>query len=150
MVSSAAVRVAILLPLLMACSSQASVPRGTLPPPEVAAPPADAVVTASGLAYRVLVQGPRGRHPSTTARVLVHYTGWMTDGTIIDGAPEGASEPVTIDLAKAMKGWQEGLALMAPGDKFRFWIPPALAYEGQPGRPQGMLVFDIYLLQFSE
>ena len=80
--------------------------------------------------------------------MLVNYTGWTTDGTIVAGAPIG-TEPVTVDLGKVMPGWQEALALMEPGDKFRFWIPPRLAMEGQPGKPQGMLVYDIYLHRFS-
>jgi FKBP-type peptidyl-prolyl cis-trans isomerase len=35
---------------------------------------------------------------------------------------------------------------MAKGATFRFWIPEDLAYGGQPGRPQGMLVFDVALI----
>jgi len=135
--------------LLTACSSQAANPRGTLPPPDVAQPPANASRTATGLAYRILAKGPHAAHPSAQSRVLIHYTGWTTDGTIIDGAPIGG-EPATVDLGRAMPGWREGLELMVPGDKYRFWIPPALAYEGQSGKPQGMLVYDIYLLRFAE
>jgi FKBP-type peptidyl-prolyl cis-trans isomerase len=134
--------------MIAACSSQAAPPRGTVAPPDVAAPPDGAAQTATGLAYRVLTSGPRGPHPVPDARVLVHYTGWTTDGTVIDGAPIGG-DPATVDLGRAMPGWREGLSLMAPGDKYRFWIPPPLAYQGQPGKPQGMLVFDIYLIRFS-
>jgi FKBP-type peptidyl-prolyl cis-trans isomerase len=141
--------VPVILLLGAACSSQAANPSGTLPPADVSEPPADASRTATGLVYRVLVRGPRGAHPTPDARVLVHYTGWTTDGTVIDGAPIGG-DPATVDLGRAMPGWREGLTLMAPGDKYRFWIPPALAYAGQPGKPQGMLVYDIYLLRFAE
>jgi FKBP-type peptidyl-prolyl cis-trans isomerase len=141
--------VPLILLLVAACSSQSPSPRGTVPPPDVAEPPADASHTATGLAYRILSKGPRGEHPSPHARVLVNYTGWTTDGTVIDGAPIGG-DPASVDLGRAMPGWREGLALMAPGDKYRFWIPPALAYAGQPGKPQGMLVYDIYLVRFAE
>ncbi len=44
-------------------------------------------------------------------------------------------------------GWTEGVQLMSPGDKFRFWIPESLAYGGKPGAPAGMLVFDVELLK---
>jgi FKBP-type peptidyl-prolyl cis-trans isomerase len=132
-----------------ACSSEASRPRGAVPPADVAGPPPDAVRTPSGLSYRVLASGPRGAHPGPDARVLVHYTGWTTDGTIIDGAPMGGA-PATVDLTTAMRGWREGLSLMAPGDKYRFWIPPALAFEGEALKPQGMLVYDVYLLRFAD
>ena len=38
---------------------------------------------------------------------------------------------------------------MVVGEKARFWIPEALAYKGQPGKPAGMLVFDIELLSID-
>lgn len=37
---------------------------------------------------------------------------------------------------------------MSPGETRRFWIPETLAYKGQPGRPAGMLVFDVTLYSF--
>ena len=82
--------------------------------------------------------------------MVVNYTGWTTDGSVVDGAPIG-SAAVTVDLSdsEVMRGWREGLRLMASGDKFRFWIPAHLAYQNQPGKPQGMLVYDIYLIDFS-
>ncbi len=46
-------------------------------------------------------------------------------------------------------GWTDGIPLMSVGDKYRFWIPEELAYKGTPGRPQGMLVFDIELLEIK-
>ena len=137
--------------VLAGCRSQSSPPppKGTVAPPDVAAPPPDAVMTSTGLAYRILSKGPHGPRPSTASRVLVNYTGWTTDGAIVAGAPIG-TDPVTVDLGKAMPGWQEGLSLMEPGDKFRFWIPAQLALEGERGKPQGMLVYDIYLHRFSD
>jgi len=38
---------------------------------------------------------------------------------------------------------------MVLGEKRRLWIPPDLAYARQPGRPQGMLVYDIELVAIS-
>lgn len=132
-----------------ACSREPATPRGTISPSDVAAVPPDAKVTPSGLAYRVLSQGSHGKHPRPESRVLVNYTGWTTDGTIIEGAPIG-SDPVLVELGKTMPGWREGVLLMSEGDKFRFWIPPKLALQGQAGQPQGMLVYDIYLQRFSD
>ena len=131
------------------CTGESPEPRGTLPPTEVAAPPADAEVTPSGLSYRVLARGPAGRHPGPNSRVVVNYTGWTTDGTVVEGDPVG-DPPVTLELSETMPGWQEGLRLMAKGDKFRFWIPASLAHRGAPGKPAGMLVYDIYLVNFTD
>jgi peptidylprolyl isomerase len=46
-------------------------------------------------------------------------------------------------------GWTEGVQLMVEGEKRRFWIPEELAYKGKEG-PQGMLVFDIDLIEIKK
>ena len=53
-------------------------------PPDVAAPPADAVTTRSGLAYRILREGSGDRRPKRNERVVVHYTGWTTNGQMYE------------------------------------------------------------------
>jgi peptidylprolyl isomerase len=133
----------------LACRKAESGPLGTIAPVDVAGPPPEASHTSTGLAYRVLTSGTGGRHPGPASRVVVNYTGWTTDGTIIDGAPVG-SPPVTIQLRDAMPGWQEGVHMMSVGDKWRFWIPAPLAYGDQPGKPHGMLIYDISLVQFAD
>ena len=118
----------------------------TLPAPEdVAAPPASAKKTASGLAYRVLKPGTGKKHPASSDLVKVHYTGWTTDGKMFDSSV-ARGEPVSFPLNRVMPGWSEGVQLMVQGEKTRFWIPENLAYKGKPGAPPGMLVFDVELL----
>ncbi len=117
-------------------------------PEDVAAPPADAEKTTSGLAYKKLVEGKGTAHPGETSTVSVHYAGWTTDGNMFDSSiPRG--RPSTFPLNRVIKGWTEGVQLMVVGDKWRFWIPEDLAYAGKPGRPQGMLVFEIELLEIK-
>ncbi len=119
-------------------------------PKDVAAPPADATVTKSGLAWRMLNKGPGGPHPSATDRVTVHYSGWTTGGRLFDSSVT-RGRPATFPLDGVIKGWTEGVQLLSAGDKARFWIPAAAAYGDNPGggRPGGMLVFDIELLQIG-
>jgi FKBP-type peptidyl-prolyl cis-trans isomerase len=131
------------------CEKSPEPPRGTIAPLDVAAPPADAVTTPSGLVYRVLVGGRGGPHPGPQSRVVIHYTGWTPDGAIVEGAPIGGA-PATFQLSETMPGWQEGLRMMRVGEKRRFWIPGRLAYGDQPGKPRGMLVYDIDLVQFVD
>ncbi|HBL25636.1 MAG TPA: peptidylprolyl isomerase [Acidobacteria bacterium] len=114
-------------------------------PPDVAAPPADAAVTASGLASKVLTPGTGTAHPVPGDAVKVHYTGWTADGKMFDSSV-ARQRPAVLPLDKVIAGWTEGLQLMVEGEARRFWIPAQLAYEGKPGRPQGMLVFDVELL----
>jgi hypothetical protein len=48
-------------------------------PADVAAAPADAQKTSSGLASKVLQPGKGDKKPAATDLVTVHYTGWTTD-----------------------------------------------------------------------
>ncbi len=114
-------------------------------PEDVAAPPADAQRASDGLAWKVLQPGTGARHPGPTDQVKVNYIGWTTDGKSFDST-YSRGMPATFRLDRVIQGWREGLQQMVVGEKVRFWIPEALAYKGQEGKPQGMLVFDVELL----
>ena len=120
-------------------------------PPDVSAPPPSAEVTASGLASVVLRPGSGTEHPTATDRVTVHYVGWTTDGQRFDSSVE-RGEPATFPLNRVIAGWTEGVQLMVEGERRRFWIPAALAYGNnpRPGAPQGMLVFDVELIENAD
>ncbi|MFH1468250.1 MAG: FKBP-type peptidyl-prolyl cis-trans isomerase [Pseudomonadota bacterium] len=111
----------------------------------MAAPPADAEQVPSGLASRVLRAGTGTVHPTATDRVTVHYTGWTTDGKMFDSSVV-RGEPATFPLNGVIAGWTEGVQFMVEGEQRRLWIPVELAYQGRPGKPAGMLVFDVELL----
>ena len=130
---------------LCGCSS-GSTPAAIPAPPDVAAAPADAVRTSSNLASKVLRAGTGTRHPRPNSQVTVHYTGWSTNGEMFDSSVV-RGEPSTFGLDEVIPGWTEGVQLMVEGEKRRFWIPGKLAYDGVPGRPQGLLVFDIELIR---
>lgn len=128
-----------------------SIAKGTEPPPkpaDVAAVPADVKKTPKGVAYKVLRAGKGGPHPTATDSVKVNYTGWTTDGRMFDSSVI-KNEPAEFSLGGVIAGWTEGIPLMSVGDRFRFWIPDELAFKGAPGRPQGLLVFDIELLEIK-
>ena len=117
-------------------------------PADVKAPPADAMKTASGLAYHVLTPGTGGRHPKTNSMVTVHYTGWTTDGKMFDSSVV-RGQPASFPLDGVIAGWTEGVQLMVEGEKTRFWIPERLAYKGQSA-PYGVLVFDVELIKIDQ
>jgi FKBP-type peptidyl-prolyl cis-trans isomerase len=121
-------------------------------PADVAAAPADATVTESGLAFKMLSGQGGDARPSVDATVEVHYTGWTTDGKRFDSSLERGAT-TKFPLKGVIRGWTEGLQHMSKGDMFRFWIPGALAYgetPRRPGAPAGTLVFDVELIDFVE
>ncbi|MEM6956515.1 MAG: FKBP-type peptidyl-prolyl cis-trans isomerase [Myxococcota bacterium] len=117
-------------------------------PIDVAAVPPTATTTPSGLASRVLQAGSGTAHPTPTDRVEVHYTGWQTNGEMFDSSVT-RGRPATFPLNRVIAGWTEGVQLMVVGETRRLWIPESLAYQGRPGAPQGMLVFDVELLAIN-
>ena len=107
--------------------------------------------TASGLQYMVLQEGS-GDHPSASSNVTVHYTGKNLDGSVFDSSVE-RGQPATFPLNDVIAGWTEGVQLMKPGAKYRFWIPSDLAYgergAGADIAPGATLMFDVELLSIQ-
>lgn len=105
-------------------------------------------VTQSGLQYQILTPA-LGQKPKATDTVRCHYEGRLTTGEVFDSSYR-RGEPATFGLQQVIKGWTEGLQLMAVGSKFRFFIPYDLAYgaQGAGGAipPYAALVFDVELL----
>ncbi len=105
-------------------------------------------VTESGLQYVVLTpaEGPKPK-PSDT--VKVHYEGTLIDGTVFDSSIQ-RGEPISFPLSGVIPGWTEGVQLMSVGSRYRFAIPPELAYgqrgAGQAIGPNEVLVFEVELL----
>lgn len=120
-------------------------PKNVPTPVDVALPPLDAVAAANGLRSKVLQPGTGEAHPGEDDTVLVHYTGWTTDGKLFDSSVL-RGQALRIPLKSVVEGFREGVMLMVVGEKRRLWIPENLAYKGQKGAPAGTLVFDLELL----
>lgn len=118
-------------------------------PEDVAAPPKSAKKTEKGVSYKVLSKGKGGPKPTTNDTVEVHYSGWTTDGKMFDSSVT-RGKTTSFPLTRVIAGWTDGLQVMSVGDKVRFWIPEELAYQGQSGKPAGMLVFDVELFSITE
>lgn len=116
-------------------------------PGDVAEAPADASVSASGLAWKILLKGQGGVRPGPHDKVMVIFSGWTPGGELIDSSILDG-EPRTFLMDDLIKGLSEGLGTMTKGEKRRFWIPAALARSGRPKRPgaPGPSVFDVELL----
>jgi FKBP-type peptidyl-prolyl cis-trans isomerase len=124
--------------------------------PAAPAAPATAgewTTTASGLKYQVLKRGTGTVSPKATDTVKVHYEGKLLDGTVFDSSI-ARGQPVSFPLNGVIPGWTEGLQLMKVGDKFKFEIPPNLAYGANSPSPaippNSTLVFEVELLGIGE
>ncbi|EKO3470662.1 FKBP-type peptidyl-prolyl cis-trans isomerase [Vibrio fluvialis] len=106
--------------------------------------------TSTGLLYQVLTPA-QGDSPKDTDTVQVHYKGTLTDGTQFDSSYD-RGEPATFPLNRVIPGWTEGVQMMQVGSKYKFVIPPELAYGEQdtPTIPaNSTLVFEVELLKID-
>jgi len=108
--------------------------------------------TASGLQYEVITKGS-GAKPLATDKVTVNYKGTLIDGTEFDSSYK-RDKPVTFPLDGVIKGWTEGVQLMAVGAKYRFVLPADLAYGERGAGPKiganSVLVFEVELVSIGD
>ncbi len=106
--------------------------------------------TASGLQYEVIKEGS-GDHPADTSVVKVHYEGFLLNATKPFDSSRERGAPAEFPLNGVIRGWTEGVQLMTPGSRYKFYIPYQLGY-GEQGSgetiPGGsLLIFDVELIE---
>ena len=110
----------------------------------------DTVTTGTGLKYVDLVVGS-GPSPAVGQTAVVHYTGWLTNGTKFDSSLD-RGQPFEFAVGRGMviRGWDEGVASMKVGGKRRLIVPADLGYgaRGAGGviPPNATLIFEVELL----
>jgi FKBP-type peptidyl-prolyl cis-trans isomerase FklB len=108
----------------------------------------EVTTTPSGLQYEVLTEGT-GPKPTANNKVTCHYHGTLITGTIFDSSVQ-RGQPASFPLNAVIKGWTEGVPLMATGSKYRFFIPAELGYGDRQVSaeigPNSTLIFDVELL----
>lgn len=141
----------ILVIMVLACGESDS--SGATPPDsssEVNMDSNSTVTTDSGLQYKDLVLGT-GTEASAGATAVVHYTGWLLDGTKFDSSLDrGVPLEFVIGRGQVISGWDEGVGSMNVGGKRELIIPPNLAYgdRGAGGviPPGATLKFEVELI----
>lgn len=113
------------------------------------------ITTASGLRYQDIKVGNGNEATGRGQTVIVHYTGWLEDGTKFDSSLD-RNDPFSfpLDCRYVIPGWDEGVKGMREGGKRKLIIPPELGYgaHGAGGviPPHATLVFEVELLEVSE
>ena len=134
--------------LALSCLSAAWAQSGVAP---AAAKESGDVTTASGLVYRVLVEGG-GASPRAIDGVTVHYRGTLADGKEFDSS-YSRGQPATFPLNGVIRCWTEGLQRMKVGGKARLTCPSQIAYgsrgAGNVIPPNATLTFEVELISIS-
>lgn len=108
------------------------------------------VETSSGLQYEIVdhVDGPK---PSIENVVVVQQRIKLLDGTLVDDTYK-QPEPAEFTMKEAIEGYREGLFMMSKGSRYRFFIPPELAWgergAGNKIGPNSVLIIDARLVDF--
>lgn len=95
---------------------------------------------------------PEAPSPNAGNVAVVHYTGWLTNGTKFDSSVDrGEPFSFTVGMSEVIAGWDIAVLRMRVGDKVKLTIPPELAYGegGYPGAipPNATLIFEVELLE---
>ena len=105
--------------------------------------------TASGLQYKIMTKG-KGKKPSASDKVRVHYEGRLISGKVFDSS-YARNQPAEFPIGGVIQGWQEVLPLMDEGAIWEVYIPSDLAYgvrgSGRSIGPNEALIFKIELLK---
>ena len=113
----------------------------------------EAVVSKSGLLYRVVQPSASAKKPVEGDEVAVHYVGKLADGSTFDSSKErGTPFMFKLQPGTVIEGWNEILPLMNEGMKVEAVIPPELGYGDRNMRvipPNSTLVFEIELLKVN-
>ena len=115
------------------------------------APEGAEITTESGLKYIDVTVG-NGPSPQRGQTVVVHFTGWLTNGKKFRSSlDENHPFEFPLGFGWVIKGWEEGVATMKVGGKRKLIIPPELGF-GQRGvppdiRPGATLVYEVELLE---
>ena len=140
-------RCVIPLLLLTATILAAQTPASQIPvPSDVAAPPASATKSKSGVASEVVKPGTGDARPSKDDTVTIQYSAWTTDGKMFDSSVV-RGRPSEMALKNMLPGLAEGIEHMQIGETSRLWIPEKQAFKGKEGKPKGTVVFEVTLLE---
>ena len=104
--------------------------------------------------------------PAIGSPVIVHYTGTLENGSVFDSSRDRGQVRIfhnqrkniqpfvfALGVGQVIKGWDEGVAQMAKGQRAKLTCTPDYAYgpRGYPPviPPNSTLIFDVELIDFQ-
>jgi len=107
------------------------------------------VETESGLQFLV-VEKVKGETPGEFDTIMIHQRALLLDGKILEDTYR-QNKPDEVKIEELIDGLQEGLQMMSVGSRYKFWVPPELAWgrkgTGNKIPPNAVLSFDIRILE---
>lgn len=152
----------VIIALLTACANERGYDQSTVPPEHRVA---DSYASDLNVDLVAMERRPTGLHVEDVvvgegARadsgdvVIVHYTGWLPQGSKFDSSVDrGDPLEVAIGYGRVIAGWDQGIVGMRVGGQRRLVIPPGLGYGEQGMGPipgNATLVFDVELLDVED
>jgi FKBP-type peptidyl-prolyl cis-trans isomerase FkpA len=105
--------------------------------------------TGTGLRYEVYSHGS-GEHPGMRSVVEIKYKVFLLDGTLCYTTDSLGMEKLRLGIGDQVRGLEEGVMLMVPGDKARLILPAHLGYgmAGDQNKipPASALFYDVELI----
>lgn len=126
--------------------------RELLKPELVSLAEKDTLETDSGLQIIMVRQGT-GDTPPRGSILVVHYSGFLSDGTLFDSSIQRDTPfRFVFGTGQVLRGWDEGFLHLNKGAQARFIMPPHLAYGNRgagPIPPNETLIFDVELIDIE-
>jgi len=107
------------------------------------------------LQAQILKQGIGEQQVNSGDEITVHYTGYLTNGTVFDSSvSRGTPFQLTIGVGQVIQGWDQGIIGMKVNEARRLLIPANLAYGNQGAGenipPNSPLIFDVELISIDQ
>lgn len=107
-----------------------------------------------GVEIETIKEGDGATFAQQGQRVVMHYTGTLTDGSKFDSSRDrGQPFAFRLGVGEVIKGWDVAVAQLSLGQRAKLTITPDYGYgdRGFPGAipPNSTLVFDVELLSIG-
>ncbi|OAL56517.1 hypothetical protein IQ07DRAFT_581837 [Pyrenochaeta sp. DS3sAY3a] len=111
------------------------------------------IINNEHLKTEILVSVACSRKTRAGDSIDVHYRGTLTDGSEFDASyNRGQPLSFTVGQGQVIKGWDQGLLDMCPGEKRKLTIQPEWAYGSRGAGPipaNSVLIFESELVSIK-
>lgn len=119
------------------------------PPAALMQAPQDAQKTSFGAFTKVISKPENGTAYTDEGGVMTSYTLWSAEGKVLESS-FARRRPTLLPLDRLMPALSDILKNTVIGEKLYAWIPESVHQGNWPGRPKGLMIFEIEVMQFVD